>query len=687
MSAERPPVAAARHFAKEERHDQGFWLLWQLPDVAKRGASNAFMTIRLKLAIGSIAVVFIANALLSLVTLHYLEGVWLDEVRARVRFDLNTARIAFRHRQENMGSFVRAMVLDPSWAAAVAKNDSVQLASLTRTLKRAGSFDLVSVVDLSGKVLARPNEAQGDSIAENPLVKQAIRTKHSITGVVDVSSETLAREGDALAAAARIELLASPAARQTDDKFSTNGLVMAAVVPVLAEGEPRAFVLAGQLLNRRLELVDAISNLVFPSETYQGKRMGTVTIFLGDVRVATNVIDDGGSRAIGTRMRREVFDKVVVHGETWDGPAQVLNDWYFTCYEPIHDADGRIVGAFYVGLLEAPFAHRRNVISVMVLGSVLLATVVSLVLLYVVAMLVLRPVARIVAMAKQVIAGDLSARVGIRPPGEMGILCQAIDGMASAVLEREERLKAATRQQINQTEKLASIGRLAAGVAHEINNPLTGVLTFAHLLRDKPNMDDQDRQDLDLIIHETSRAADIVRNLLDFARERAAIKEPLDINDVIRRTLRLIRNQKRFDQIEIREVLTEDLPSVEGDMNQLQQVLLNLALNACEAMPSGGVITIRTAIEEGLIVVRLTDTGCGIKKEHLGQIFEPFFTTKPVGKGTGLGLAVSYGIVHQHGGRLEVESQEGQGATFSLVLPTMPDRETPFHSASEVTDS
>jgi len=278
-------------------------------------------------------------------------------------------------------------------------------------------------------------------------------------------------------------------------------------------------------------------------------------------------------------------------------------------------------------------------------------------------------VRRILAMARRVVAGDLSARVGIRPPGEIGVLCQAIDQMADAVVQRERESKAAARQQFSRSEKLASLGRLAAGVAHEINNPLTGVLTFAHLMREKPNMDDQDREDLELIIRETTRAAEIVRGLLDFARERAAIKEPLCINDVVQRTIRLIRNQKLFDRIEIREELAVDLPEIEGDMNQLQQVMLNLSLNACEAMPAGGLLTIHTQQQGDHVQVQISDTGCGIPSALFDKVLEPFFTTKPVGKGTGLGLSVTYGIVQQHGGTLEFESEENRGTTFTITLP------------------
>lgn len=222
-----------------------------------------------------------------------------------------------------------------------------------------------------------------------------------------------------------------------------------------------------------------------------------------------------------------------------------------------------------------------------------------------------------------------------------------------------------------QSARLASTGQLAAGVAHEINNPLTGVLTFAHLLRQKPNMDEQDRHDLGLIISETTRVAEIVRSLLDFARERPVIKQPICVNEVVERTMLLVRNQEPFGRIEIEERPQRPLPLVDGDMSQLQQVLLNLSLNACEAMPDGGRLTITTRSDDGSVLVEVADSGVGIKQEHIAKVFEPFFSTKPPGKGTGLGLSVSYGIVQQHGGTLTVESREGAGSTFTISLPAL----------------
>lgn len=640
------------------------------------------MTIRLKLTMAFIAVIVIANSVLSLFTVQHTGRVWMKEVQTRVRLDLNSARAAYNNHVDGMARFLGCACLDQRIADALVSKDWNGLDQLLKVIHRHGGMDMLGVVDPEGRVRYRvrwPKGGHGE-LLDSPVVTMAIEQRKPVAGTIVMSHASLEMEASDLAERAKFTLLPTPAARPTTDKSRGDGMVVMVAVPVLdAQGELLGVLYGGDLLNRRYEIVDAIKDEVFLHEGFEGRDIGTVTIFQGDLRVSTNVKKEDGTRAVGTRLSDVVYQKVLVDGGTWADRAFVVNDWYITAYEPIKDPTGRIIGALYVGLLEAPFAYRESTIVGMFLAMASLTTLTSLMLIFFVTKLVLRPIGRIITMSHRVIDGDLLARVGIRPPGEMGVLCGAIDAMADAVALRESQLKQATRKRIGRTAKLASIGRLAAGIAHEINNPLTGVLTFAHLLRQKENMSEQDKQDLDIVINETTRVGEIVRGLLDFARERPSVKEPLDINHAIRQTMRLISKQKQLEQIAIEQDLTEDLPKITGDENQLQQVVLNLLLNACEAMPDGGTITVSSLARDGNVLVKVTDTGCGIKREHLDEIFEPFFSTKPVGKSTGLGLSVSYGIIQQHSGTFEVESEEGRGTTVTIVLPCAAGRTDESH--------
>jgi two-component system NtrC family sensor kinase len=632
------------------------------------------MTIRFKLMLVAIAAILLANTILSIIGVWYLGRVWLDEVQRRVRLDLNSARAAYNGQINRIESFLSAASLDQQLSRALSERDEQTLDELLARVHRTGGTDLLCLVDSSGRVVRRATgqRAGGDDLSGNLLVQEALERQTAVSGTIVLSREQLAREDAQLAERAHFDLLETKAAVPTEERSRSNGMVVASAVPIFdPEGHVVGALYAGNLLNRRYEIVDAIKKEVFPDDRFVGQDVGTVTIFQGDLRVATNVTTGDGQRAVGTRLSRAVYDVVLVEGRIFAAPAFVVNDWYITAYEPIRNPQGEIIGALYVGLLRAPFVTQRNTIAGGFLALVLATSVACLAVLFFVSKLVLKPIERIVAMSRRVIAGDMTARVDIRPPGEFGVLCRAVDEMADAVANREAELKRLTRRQIGRAQKLASIGRLAAGVAHEINNPLTGVLTFAHLLREKGHMQAEDVEDLDLIIRETSRAADIVRGLLDFSRDRPAHKEPFEVNEAIHRTIQLLRTQQLFHRIDIREEYQDKLPKVEGDVNQLQQVLLNLSLNACGAMLDGGDLTIRTSADDGRVLIEVTDTGCGIAPEDLDQIFEPFFSTKPAGQGTGLGLSVSYGIVRRHGGTIQVESEPGKGSKFTIILPAL----------------
>jgi two-component system, NtrC family, sensor kinase len=305
----------------------------------------------------------------------------------------------------------------------------------------------------------------------------------------------------------------------------------------------------------------------------------------------------------------------------------------------------------------------------MLLFGVVAIAAVSLMIYLLVNRIVLAPVNDIVAATRKVAAGDLQYKIAVTKRDEIGILANSFNEMTQKLSEAQ--------RQVYQSQKLAAVGQLAAGVAHEINNPLTGVLSYSSFLlkraQDKPEF----KEDLEVIVRETQRCRGIVKGLLDFARPSPPEKHPTNVNEIVERAIRIVQAQLTAHRVELRRELGTDLPLVQVDTNQIQQVLVNLLLNAADAIgDGGGTITVRTDLNAGAaaaqacpmgVEIRVSDSGCGIPAENLPRIFDPFFSTKGQ-KGTGLGLAVAWGIIEKHNGRIEVDSTVGKGTTFRVLL-------------------
>ena len=333
-------------------------------------------------------------------------------------------------------------------------------------------------------------------------------------------------------------------------------------------------------------------------------------------------------------------------------------------------------------------------IVLLALGFVILAAILVSVL---VQRIVYRPLGDLKEGSDRVAEGDLEQPIPVRSDDELGQLAQSFNGMTKALRKSraelqqwgrtlEQKVEAATHDlqiaeaETARSEKLASVGLLAAGIAHELNNPLTGVLTFSHLVRKQMPDGSPEAEDLDLVIQETKRCAAIIRRLLDFAREKAPEKNYSDINELIRETSHLISQSAQLADIDIILDLDEALPTVWVDEDLVKQVIMNMLVNAQHAIEGGGRITVRSSVRQDvqsadgeeaapMVEVSITDTGCGISEENLQRIFDPFFTTKGVGKGTGLGLSVSHGTMKAHGGLIEVESELEVGTEFRIFLP------------------
>jgi two-component system NtrC family sensor kinase len=296
------------------------------------------------------------------------------------------------------------------------------------------------------------------------------------------------------------------------------------------------------------------------------------------------------------------------------------------------------------------------------------------------------PLQRLVRHSALVAEGDLESRVPVNSRDELGELSEAFNHMTENLgradrelkgwadsLENkvEERSREIMRmeEQLRRSEKLASLGTLSAGVAHEINNPLTGILLFASIMKSDKKLDPALLTDVERIISETQRCAGIVKDLLEFSRESSPEKEVVALDAILDQVVTFIHKQPDFSNIVIRKIFDHDLPQIEVDPNQIRQVFMNLVINAGHAMPYGGVLEIATyrSVDGKSICAAIKDSGDGISEENLPRIFDPFFTTKS--EGTGLGLSISYGIIESNGGKIEVNSKIGEGTTFIVKLP------------------
>jgi len=338
----------------------------------------------------------------------------------------------------------------------------------------------------------------------------------------------------------------------------------------------------------------------------------------------------------------------------------------------VHRPEQRVLGFLEIdGSLERvdeTIARTRWIIAGFTLAAVVLTILASRAL---VVRWIHRPVRDLVEATGRLAAGDLTWRVPAQRDRDFGRIASAFDRMAAG-LEQAQR-------QVILSAKLASAGKLAAGVAHELNNPLTGILAFAEDLLAHAAPDDRRRADYEVIVRETRRCGDIVRDLLDFARQEMPEQRECDLHDIIGRAVALVERLVGFRRVRIERRFDPSLPRVLADSGQLQQVFLNLLTNAAEAMPDGGTITLATRpVAGGLVEASVADTGPGIPPEIRERIFEPFFSTKRSAaghpSGQGLGLAVSWSIVERHRGKMSVESVVGGGTTFRVVFPAVGER-------------
>lgn len=670
-----------------------------MPAVGPASLSPAALLRRYRASLrAKLVSIVVAPLLVALLALLLIMGLWGNRAfQALLAYKVNSDLLVAHEYFEHMVGGVEDRVLQEarSHALVAGLGRGNAMPAILADARRTHGLDFLQLLDPQGRLLAAAPAGTGADPAAWRIVSSAVAGRAA--AATDAwSAAQLAAVSAELARRAQVALRPTANAVPTDKTLETRGMVVHAAAPVFDQaGTLVAILHGGTLLNNNLGFIDTINALVYQPESLPRGSQGTATLFLDDTRIATNVRLFHGERALGTRVSRQVRDKVLLRGEKWLDLAFVVNDWYMSAYEPIADSRGQRIGMLYVGYLAKPISQAKDLALGVLVGLFLLLGVAGALFSLLWARRVFAPMARMVGTMRALKAGNTGARVGpVGSEDELGQLAGQFDQLLSDLQQRNAQLKdwadsldrkvaertreleesnavlRAARQQLITSEKLAVAGQLTAGVAHEVNNPIAVIQGNLDVAREilGPAAEPV-RHELRLIDEQVRRIQQLTNRLLQFVRPEAYAgnMERLDVGEVAAGCVDLVRHMLKGASIRV-ELDCLATRQVRISRSELQQVVVNLLTNAIHAMPEGGTLTLGTRDWEGQgVTLHVSDTGHGIREEDLPNLFNPFFTTKKQ-MGTGLGLSISYALVERYGGRITVESAVGQGAEFIVWL-------------------
>jgi two-component system NtrC family sensor kinase len=646
------------------------------------------LSLRAKITISFVLIVICGTAISTFLGSKIITAAMLDEGRKQIRHGLKAADMIYSARLESVQKSIEGATATGQLTTALNTNrKDGDLPSVLAEIRDKNQLDFLTFAAADGNEITRPSgiRTRVDSKDAIPYAFPEFFS-NAMAGRVTAGTEligekTLAQESPVLVERARI----TPP--DGSGESSSLGMVLIAAAPVKTVSGMAGVLYGGILLNRNADLINRINEFVFGGKEHAEGTAGIVTIFNKNIRIATNVVDNSGKVLIGGYAPVDIYRGVLAEGNPYYTRSFVSGSWHLTAGKPIRDHKNGIIGILGVGIPENPFMEVRTSMMttfLLVAGGGIL---VVLFLTYFITRSMIYPLEEMVKASNRIAAGDLDHSVSINSQDEIGILANSFNKMLASIktmkleLEEwgrtlEEKVNKRTEElvavqtQMAQSEKLASIGRLAAGVAHEINNPLGGILTFSMLALEDCDDDHPLKESLEVIVKQTLRCRETVKGLLDFARQSSSTPSLTEVNQIVDKTLLLLENQTLFQNIKTVRKFAPNLPNVLIDAGQLQQVVINIVINAVDAMEEKGVLTVETSRARNTpeILLKISDTGKGIPDDILPLIFEPFFTTKKVGKGTGLGLSIVHGIVTRAGGKVEVASSS-KGASFTVRLP------------------
>lgn len=624
-----------------------------------------------------VGVVLLSSASMILAGTFLLNRMVLREAQRRVDLALRTAHAMLDRRMEEALRVSQAVAGRRGSLCA----EGARSPEENKELRDRLGYDFV-------EILAAPPVRPGreELTGSSPVVRRVFRDGAPAAGLCLVPLETLGEDGK-LASRAAIRVLPTPHARPGGPSVLTEALVLEAASPLRDEtGRICGTLRIGTILNRNFDFVDFVRENIFTAATYGGKNLGTVTLFQGDVRITTNVIGPGGDRAVGTRVSAEVYDRVLIEGKTWTGPAFVVDSWYLSAYEPLQDIEGNILGMLYVGILKKRYDDMRNqavalfllVSAIGVVGAVFLSLWLSSRL--------ARPLVRLTAGAAEVTRGNLSYQL----PGpvraerdEIHKLTRAFNQMVTALRERTDEL-GRSRDDLQRTANalqqwVQNYLEALEFITHELKNQIAAMKINLLAVRDGyvGPVSEEQKEALDDVGQAIHRAEEMILNYLNLSRiEKGELQvraRPVHVeSDVLPPVLSNLKGRLDSRRMQVEVDCQEDL-IVQADPALLQIVWENLLGNAAKYGKQGGRVRVSgRRIAGGMAEFHVWNDGPGVSADQMGRLFEKFFripSQVEQERGTGLGLFLTREILRRHRGDIRAESEYGHWIDFIFTLP------------------
>ncbi len=619
--------------------------------------------------------------------LSFITDTVMQEAKLKVQMDLNSAWTAYKEEKALLQMNVSLVAQHELFRRALNNNSTnLKVNKLLAELKEKYKLDFLNLVSNTGFVIGTSGKPDvlKRKVRNDPVIQEAF-LGNVTSGTSLISQENLLLKSDELAEQAYIPILQTERAKPTGRTVEDRGMILETAVPILNDqNEVYGLIYGGILLNRRFDLVDRIRSTVFGNDYFDGKPLGTVTLFLEDTRIATNVITEDSVRAIGTIVSDEVYSKVLERGERFADRAFVVNDWYLSAYDPVLDAKGKIIGILYVGLLEKKYTAYGQELTIEFIGIGLIALLIAVLLANYLSSKVRRPILKLVDATREISKGKLNTRViNIGKINEISELAKSFNSMAASLEADSKQLNEASanlkRAYIKADEKNRAYLEMLGFVTHELKSPLASIVFGIGSLREKilgPLTEGQED-----VLKSSARSADYlnstIANFLNLSRiEEGELKLKISQVSLKGNIIEPAANRLQEIATDNRMEFDIDIPDdlvVECDPDLMNSVFQNLISNALKYGYKGTSVKVSSELSDGLVNISVFNEGSGFSNEDRLNMFTKFsrfnaanYNTK---SGTGLGLFVTKNIILKHNGTIWAESEQGKWAKFTFTIP------------------